>query len=378
MAGRVKALVLPIWRRHWLCHAWQADPAAAAAATAAAPRRSWRDGQNLEERFGILADSLADRLSARLLAEWRKLEAAAEGSLRGRAYRAAQAVLAREPPEEAFFKAVPSEPGAELEVAYPASLSKRLVRRRLRAAAAAARRRHRRLLLGWALAAAPQAPLLLTPLPNVTVYYTGYRIYSHWRALQGARALDRAFAAADSAQLTATRDALLRLQAARPELVFPPDEWPARLIRREARYLDIFDRLRRLQLQRRLEALARAEEAPPAAAILGLEPLRGAGSGGAGVRGGGSAAKGGAGGGAAPEPAAPALPAVGLRLLLRPSAELDALARPAERSRAPLGDEEAHAVGAALGAPGLLGLVARARKRAVGSMFPVARTDAEG
>lgn len=26
--------------------------------------------------------------------------------------------------------------------------------------------------------------LQLTPLPNVTVYYTGYRLYSHYRALQ--------------------------------------------------------------------------------------------------------------------------------------------------------------------------------------------------
>lgn len=30
----------------------------------------------------------------------------------------------------------------------------------------------------------PQLPLMLTPLPNITVYYTGYRIYSHYRALQ--------------------------------------------------------------------------------------------------------------------------------------------------------------------------------------------------
>lgn len=25
---------------------------------------------------------------------------------------------------------------------------------------------------------------MATPLPNITVYYTGYRIYSHYRALQ--------------------------------------------------------------------------------------------------------------------------------------------------------------------------------------------------
>lgn len=32
--------------------------------------------------------------------------------------------------------------------------------------------------------AALQLPLMATPLPNITVYYTGYRIYSHYRALQ--------------------------------------------------------------------------------------------------------------------------------------------------------------------------------------------------
>lgn len=35
----------------------------------------------------------------------------------------------------------------------------------------------------------PQLPLMATPLPNLTVYYTGYRIYSHYRALQVGRAL---------------------------------------------------------------------------------------------------------------------------------------------------------------------------------------------
>ena len=47
---------------------------------------------------------------------------------------------------------------------------------------------------------------MLTPLPNLTVYYTGYRIYSHFRALQGAKALDHGLAQLNSRQLRELRD----------------------------------------------------------------------------------------------------------------------------------------------------------------------------
>ena len=47
---------------------------------------------------------------------------------------------------------------------------------------------------------------MLTPLPNLTVYYTGYRIYSHFRALQGAKALDHGLAQLNSRQLRDLRE----------------------------------------------------------------------------------------------------------------------------------------------------------------------------
>ncbi|KAL6753063.1 mitochondrial K+-H+ exchange-related-domain-containing protein [Haematococcus lacustris] len=88
-----------------------------------------------------------------------------------------------------------------LEVIYPASLSEVLVRRRLRLLALRNNARHRRGLLGWALATAPQLPLALTPLPNVTIYYSVYRLVSHYRALQGANCLQAALSNPDSTQL---------------------------------------------------------------------------------------------------------------------------------------------------------------------------------
>lgn len=58
-----KVLVLPIFRRYWLWHAW-ADPLAAERA-AAMPLRTWRDGTNLEERFHFLGQQLGRKVGAR-------------------------------------------------------------------------------------------------------------------------------------------------------------------------------------------------------------------------------------------------------------------------------------------------------------------------
>ena len=47
---------------------------------------------------------------------------------------------------------------------------------------------------------------MVTPLPNITVYYTGYRIYSHFRALQGCAALESSLALINSRQLRDLRE----------------------------------------------------------------------------------------------------------------------------------------------------------------------------
>ena len=143
-AGRV--LLVPIFRRHWLWYAWGERTAAAAiagagraaAAAAAKPPRNWRQGQNLEEKMQLLGQQARawvswrvgvgccgprtsgqglqvqarmaiaaaaappnpsphpkqppKQIQGRLWTEWRKLETAAEGTLRNRGYKCAAAV----------------------------------------------------------------------------------------------------------------------------------------------------------------------------------------------------------------------------------------------------------------------------------------------
>lgn len=360
MESATRAVVLPIFRRYWLWHAWQEAGGAAAAgaskagrnagaaATATAPR-SWREGVNLEEKAQLLGQQATRWVQSKLWAEWRKLETAPEGSLRNRGYRMAQAVLAREDPRETFLKNVPAKPGP-LEVMYPTAFREKLVRRRLRHVAADGRRRHMTRLLWWMLAMVPQLPLMVTPLPNITVYYTGYRIYSHLRALQGAKALEQSLEQLNSKQLQELRVALLTLKERNPEFVFRPKEWPERLMRKEHRYLDMLERMAYLERLRELRRLKDAGGEPPewqrqaarrdaaAAAAADPQPL----------------------------------------LTFTPSVELSELARPADRVSVPLGDEAAIAVGQLLGAEHMIEMVARARRRAVGSMFPSVSSSSSG
>lgn len=75
------------------------------------------------------------------------------------------------------------------EILHPASLDPRLVRRLLRRLCQKRAPEHRRGALLWALALVPQAPLSVLPLPNVTVYYTLWRVFMHWSASVGAKSL---------------------------------------------------------------------------------------------------------------------------------------------------------------------------------------------
>ncbi|KAI7842265.1 hypothetical protein COHA_003906 [Chlorella ohadii] len=287
MEEAARVLLVPIFRRHWLWYAWGGRTAAAAveagraAAAAVKPPRDWRQGVNLEEKAHLLSQLARSWVQRRLWSEWHKLETAREGTMRNRGFKMAQAVLAREDPRETFLKNLPAK-AAPVEVVYPTAFREKLVRRRLRHVCADSRRRHTTRLMWWVLALVPQLPLMLTPLPNITVYYTGYRIYSHYRALQGCKALEECLEQLNSKQLRTLRDELLLLQEQTPGLKYPRDEWPSKLIRRE------------------------------------------------------------------------------------------------HRGSSPLGDEAAMKIGRLFGQPSMMELVARARKRAVGSMFPSIFPEAGG
>jgi len=403
----VKALVLPVFRRYWLWNSWEISNSAAVASRAAAASttsastqatnfktKTWRDGHTLEERFALAGDQVLNKFKQRLGAEWHKLESARDGSLRNRMYRLAQAVLSREDPQEIFLKSVPTD-HTEMLVLYPSSYKERLIRRRLRLLALQGRRRHRRRIFWWGLAMVPQIPLMVTPLPNITVYYTLYRLYSHIRALQGSKSLEKGFAALDSQQLHLLRDDLLRYQASHNNAEFPPDSWAAKLIRQEKTYLDIFERLRLLQKQRRLEAMLQGQEVPSAAALLnasdthsgpGVDVDRTFDAQGAVIAAQAAEKKEKEEGGEGQDAdAAGTTPmangsenknlaverfSTGMNLKFYGSAELDELVKPGERLKIPLSDEAALEIGKFYGVDHLLEYVARARRRVVGSMFP--------
>ncbi|KAK9833474.1 hypothetical protein WJX81_008235 [Elliptochloris bilobata] len=268
----------------------------------------------MEERVQAFTTSLSNKVYVKLLAQWRNLQDAKLGTFKHWLYRLAQGVLSREAPEESFLKGVPSEPDS-LELIYPSSFEARLVRRRLRLLLRHQRGRFRRRLWGYSLACIPLLPLLATPVPNLPLYYCGYKAFSASSALAGCTALRNMLSHAETQQLQALRAQLQALQAS--GVVFPKDSWPARLLRPEPRYREVLE-----NIEARVQRAYRGRE--PSALIPRLTPC----------------------------------------------AALDELVSPKARLTEPLSDRETLAVAERFGTHGLLEHVARARKRALGSHFP--------
>ncbi|RMZ52555.1 hypothetical protein APUTEX25_003698, partial [Auxenochlorella protothecoides] len=249
----------------------------------------------------------------KLMGEWTKLEQAKAGTLRNRGYKLAQAVLSREDPMETFLKSVP-DPPAPLEVIAPDVFEERYVRRRLRMLAASSQRRHRSRMGLWLLALLPQAPILLTPLPAITIYYTAYRFYSHYRALKGGQALQRRFLDLDAQQIARLRAQLLDMQAGEGGLEVKPGTWVSDLLQPKHMYLDLFQRLEETQ---RREALERQRVDNP-------------------------------------DPSEPGSGQEKNMLIFTASKELTSILQPAKRLTHPLDDKAAVAAAEYLGAPNLL------------------------
>lgn len=144
------------------------------------------------------------------------------------------------------MKSVPLD-GGVLDVTYPSHLPERLVRRRLRLLALQGRARHRKGILLWSLAFLPQMPLMLTPLPNISVYYSLYRIWSHSRALKGSFMLSHGFSALDAKQLVDLRERLAQYD----QLV--PGSWPHKLVTGDRTYKEFFQQVFIAHNKRRLE-----------------------------------------------------------------------------------------------------------------------------
>lgn len=183
--------ILPVFRRHWV---YYCDSRAPPPSTPG------------ERAYAALA--------ARASAQWDELQRAAPGSWRDVARRGAEHVLdASRDPDESFLGAAAGEGDVPVEIVYPASLPERLVRRRLRRLAAARARDHRRGEVLWACALPILAPLLLTPITKLPLFYAAWRWRSHGAARRGAERLAvapttlRASAALDAPEDDAVLDA---------------------------------------------------------------------------------------------------------------------------------------------------------------------------
>lgn len=251
----VRALVLPLkrasssglsTRSSWLWSSWERASDHPGRGAAALQRVG--DMDDLELRLQVFSAHLRNSVWAKFTSSWRRLEEAPAGSLRNRWYRfIVNVVLKREDPREGFLKSIPLDNGT-LDVTYPDDLPEKLVRRRLRLLAMQGRARHRRGIVLWSLAFIPQMPLMVTPLPNITVYYTLYRLYSHIRALKGSFMLGHGFDALDAKQLVDLRE---QLAAYGGDLL--PGTWPHKLVTGDRTYREFFKQVFIVHNKRRLE-----------------------------------------------------------------------------------------------------------------------------
>ncbi|GLI71157.1 hypothetical protein VaNZ11_016258 [Volvox africanus] len=193
---RAKVLVVPVYQKHWLYHVWLESTAEDAAAE---HTTHWTNGKSLQEKASFLGKELSFKVKVAAAKQWRSIQAAEEGTFKNTLHRLAQWVLSREDPRETFLKSLPLR-AHSLEIIHPCALNERLVQRRLRRMALAQEHYHNRRILGWALATLPQLPLVITPFPNVTLYFTAYKMVSHYQALQGCRMLRSAFQRYDQEQ----------------------------------------------------------------------------------------------------------------------------------------------------------------------------------
>lgn len=76
-----------------------------------------------------------------------------------------------------------------LEIVHPASINPRLVRRRLRHIAVRGAAIHKKYLYGSICMLPVTSVFMVLPLPNIPFFWTLFRAYSHWRALQGSEKL---------------------------------------------------------------------------------------------------------------------------------------------------------------------------------------------
>jgi len=229
-ARRAQIVLIPVYRRHWVFTCREAQPALAAGA---------EGGRHLDREGGLASawrrawGGVAHRVKDAATARWHAASMARRGTLSNYTYRFGQWAMSLAHHDETFLNSVP--PAAlEMELIFPASMQERYVRRRLRLLIRGRMEYHKCWALIWGALTVPQLPLLITPIPNLPIYFSLYRTWSHYRAWRGAGSLQHIIVDIDARQLQRLRRALLEMQAGGKPL--PSGGWPAELIAQGPRF----------------------------------------------------------------------------------------------------------------------------------------------
>lgn len=81
-SGAVKVLVVPVFKRYWLFHAWRT-----AAAAASAPPKPWQQGSSLTEQLQLLLAAIQRWGSKQGEQQWQKIVTAPEGTFNHKLHR---------------------------------------------------------------------------------------------------------------------------------------------------------------------------------------------------------------------------------------------------------------------------------------------------
>ncbi|KAI3970050.1 hypothetical protein MKX01_015588 [Papaver californicum] len=186
-----RVIVFPIKGRNW-CFSRSIERTTTQESESTKPSPKFKDlykkitsnGKPMNQNVEIITDFFSTKMNK----AWAGLGEAPEGSIKNKIHGLGVKLLARVKPSEIFLKSI-SKDVTNVEITYPTSLNPRLVRRRLRHIAFRGSVIHRRYLYGSVSLLPLTAACAILPLPNIPFFWTLFRTYSHWRALQGSERL---------------------------------------------------------------------------------------------------------------------------------------------------------------------------------------------
>ncbi|RZC85840.1 hypothetical protein C5167_026508 [Papaver somniferum] len=185
-----RLIVFPIKGRNWCFSRSIEQTVQESEATKPSPKfkdlykKITSKGKPMNQNVEIITEFFSTKMNK----AWAGLGEAPEGSIKNKIHGLGVKLLARVKPSEIFLKSI-SKDVTNVEITYPTSLNPRLVRRRLRHIAFRGSVIHRRYFYGSVSLLPLTAACAILPLPNIPFFWTLFRTYSHWRALQGSERL---------------------------------------------------------------------------------------------------------------------------------------------------------------------------------------------